>query len=161
MKALIRCSMVCGVLLIAGACNKSAGSATKTAATTSPAAAASATTAPPTTAKAVPTTAPPTTVATTVGETRPHDKHFAVAGLQLKQDFQGDFGGTTQVQNTGTKSYTATFKFTFHRNGQVVGTADGSVQGVSPNQTVSADLISQDKYDGTPVTYTFQVNAEF
>jgi hypothetical protein len=107
------------------------------------------------------TTVRPTTTTTGLAERRPHDKHFAVAGLQLKQDYAGNFGGTAQVQNIGIQSYTAVFKWTFTRNGQVLGTAEGSADGVSPGQTVSVEFISQDKYDGGPVSYTFQVDTEY
>jgi hypothetical protein len=85
-----------------------------------------------------------------------------VVSVELKQDFQGDFGGTARIQNASqTQSLIAVFKLTFTQDGQVVGAAEVSAQSVSPQQTVTVDLLSQAHYNGAPVSYTFQVDTEY
>jgi hypothetical protein len=106
-------------------------------------------------ATTVPTTLPPVT--TTV--VPPRDKGFVVLSTQLKPDSLGYFGGTADVRNDSQHAYTASMTFTFRQNGKVAGTADALANGVAPGQTVTVQLNSINKWDGGPVTYSFQVTS--
>jgi hypothetical protein len=92
---------------------------------------------------------------------RPGDKHFAVYYLQVKDDGLGDIGGIARVKNVGSTSLSGTFTFTFFQGGKIVGTALGSAQEVSPGQTVTVQLVSQDNMFAGRFRYQFQVDIEF
>jgi hypothetical protein len=92
---------------------------------------------------------------------RPGDKHFAVYYLQLKDDGLGDIGGIARIKNIGSSSLTGSFTFTLFQSGRIVGTAQGSAQEVSPGQTVTVQLVSQDKMFYGRYRYQFQVDTEF
>jgi hypothetical protein len=89
--------------------------------------------------------------------TRPNDKGFQVLDVQLKQDALGYLSGTAEVQNKGGHTHSAAMRFTFRQNGKVVARATSLARLVAVGQTVTVDLASTDKWDGRPVTYTFQV----
>jgi hypothetical protein len=92
---------------------------------------------------------------------RPGDKHFAVYYVQVKDDGLGDIGGIARVKNVGSTPLSGTFTFTFFQGGTIVGTAQGSAQGVSPGQTVTVQLVSQDKMFAGRFRYQFQVDIEY
>lgn len=89
------------------------------------------------------------------------DKHFAVYALQVKDDGLGSIGGIARVKNVSSSSLTGTFTFTFFQSGQIVGTAQGSAQDVSPGQTVTVQLVSSDKMFAGRFRYQFQVDIEY
>jgi hypothetical protein len=110
-------------------------------------------------------TPPPATVASPSPadpyKGHPGDKHFAVYVLQVKDDGLGDIGGIARVKNVSSTSLTGTFTFTFFQSGQVIGTAQGSAQDVSPGQTVTVQLVSSDPMIVGRFRYQFQVDTEF
>jgi ABC-type amino acid transport system permease subunit len=90
----------------------------------------------------------------------PSDKDFAVQALQIQDDGVGDIGGIARITNTASNALTGVFTFTFFQGGQVVGTAQGSAQSVAPGQTVTVQLVSQDRMISGSFRYQFQVDSE-
>ena len=92
------------------------------------------------------------------------DKGFVVRTLQVKDDGLGDIGGIARLTNTTKRTLTIAFTFTFFKNaGSVVGTATGTANAVAPGETVTVNLLSQDRISALPPSfkYQFQVDAEF
>jgi hypothetical protein len=121
-------------------------------------AAARATTAPPI---RVPTESPTTAATTTQqddGQMR--DKSFVVESVRIGDDGLGDFGGTARIRNESGSEKTALVTFTIFADGEPVGSLLGSVNAVSPGQSVTVRLISTDRYVPGATEYDFQVDVE-
>jgi hypothetical protein len=92
---------------------------------------------------------------------KPNDKGWVVQSLRTKDDGLGDFGGSARITNTNDSSKTGTFTITLSTGGKVIATLQGSASGTSSGQTVSVDLISQDKYSAAAYTYDFQTDVSY
>lgn len=86
-------------------------------------------------------------------------KGFVVVSTDLKKDPLGFFGGMAQIRNDNKVTHTASMRFTFTRDTKVVGTADALADDVPAGQTATVQLNSIDKWDGQPVSYSFQVSS--
>ena len=117
-------------------------------------------TSPPTVATTVPTTVPPTT---TPPPPPNSDKGWAVVANSLltKNDGTGDFGGSARITNKASDFENASFTFTLFRGSVQIATLQGSAQGVSPGQTVTVKLISQNPYSAGAYTFTFQTDTSY
>lgn len=111
-----------------------------------------------TTAQATATTvaAPPAPVSGNMTS----DKGWNLSTFQSSTDFEGDFQATSRITNKTGASATGIFKVTVFNGSTLVGSVQGSASAVSNGQTVTVDMISQDKV--SPFTrYEFQVDGSF
>ena len=76
------------------------------------------------------------------------------------KDSLGDFGGRARITYTGSDQNGGTnlFTITVFKNGRDIASLDGSANTVLPGHTVTADLISSDRYVSGPYTFDFQNN---
>ena len=152
---------VLGIASVIAGCSKSGGPTTTTAPATI-----SSSTSPPTTIVTTTTVTPTTSVSVPPypkGELG--DKDFAVQSIQEHTEGLDAIGGTFRITNVGIKSYTLTFTVEFFAtktlSGQPLGYAQGSADRVSPGQTVTEALVSQNSaFTQAQYWYKFQVDTE-
>ncbi|MEV6212719.1 hypothetical protein [Kitasatospora sp. NPDC051914] len=147
-------SLLAVVLVACGTDNGGEGSNTSPPTTTVP------TTSPPTTT--APTTSPPTTTSAA-----PQDKgtqppiesgDWRVDSITVRDNGLGDFGGRARITYTGDNpdGGTNTFTITVFKDGKDVASLLGSASDVPPGGTITADLVSTDKFVPGPYAYDFQ-----
>jgi hypothetical protein len=72
-----------------------------------------------------------------------------VGRLQVtKEEFSGDYAVVTRVKNTGDDADTGLFTVTILKGTEILGTADCSTAETDPGNTVTANCISTDKFNG-------------
>jgi hypothetical protein len=169
-----------GVLIIGaalGAAGKKQPTNTVAATATTESTSTTSSTEPPTTVAPTstlpPTTLPPTTLPPTVPPTpaptappRPTnintDKGYVMTSFQLKQpDVNGDFAATARIRNDNSGRETAVWRVSLFRGEQLLGSVEGSANGVAPGQTVTVDMVSQDKATSGVNRYEMQTEANY
>ncbi|MEC4019801.1 hypothetical protein [Streptomyces sp. H27-D2] len=118
-------------------------------------------TTPPTTS--APATSPParTTSAAPQGKgTQPpiESGDWRLDSITVRDNGLGDFGGRARITYTGDNPDGGlnTFTITVFKGGKDVASLEGSASDVQPGRTITADLISTDKFVSGPYTYDFQ-----
>ncbi|MFZ4297941.1 hypothetical protein ACOZE3_08455 [Streptomyces cinereoruber] len=78
--------------------------------------------------------------------------------VTVRDNGLGDFGGRARITYTGDNpdGGTNTFTITVFKGGKDVASLKGSAGEVPPGRTITADLISTDKFTPGPYTYDFQ-----
>ncbi len=76
----------------------------------------------------------------------------------MRNNGLGDFGGRARITYTGDDpdGGTNTFTITVFKGGKDVASLLGSASEVPPGRTITADLVSTDKFVSGPYTYDFQ-----
>lgn len=151
------------LLIIIAAVNSSNGSKGNTAASTSTTAVATAT-------KVATTTATPTTTQQATAAPAPpaapaglaEDNGWTLGSFTSKDDGLGDFDGTARVtNNTGNNVKGGVRKITLLQGSDVVSTLDGAFGPVAAGNTVSVDMLSQDKYKSGKFTPQLQIDGTY
>lgn len=117
-------------------------------------------TTPPTTS--APATSPPTTTTSAAPQAKGTQPPIESGDWRLDsitvRDNLGDFGGRARITYTGDSpdSGTNVFTITVFKGGKDVASLQGSASDVPPGRTITAELISTDKFVPGPYTYDFQ-----
>ncbi|MDW4910908.1 hypothetical protein RB628_37740 [Streptomyces sp. ADMS] len=120
-----------------------------------------ATTSPPTTSALVTSPSAETTSAVPEGKgTRPpiESGDWRLDSVTVRDSGLGDFGGRARITYTGENpdGGTNTFTITVFKAGKDVASLLGSASDVPPGRTITAVLVSTDKFVAGPYTYDFQ-----
>jgi phosphohistidine swiveling domain-containing protein len=89
------------------------------------------------------------------------DKGWTLVSLQTKADFTGNFSGTARIANANASTKTAIFTVTLLKGDTVIASLQGSANSVSAGQTVTVDLISEDKFAAGNYQTEFQVDMSY
>ena len=110
-----------------------------------------------------PTTSPPKTTTSAApqgkGSQPPIESgDWRLDSITVRDNGFGDFGGRARITYTGDNAEGAinTFTITVFKGGKDVASLKGSASDVPPGRTITADLISTDKFVSGPYAYDFQ-----
>jgi hypothetical protein len=160
--ALAGVTLLIGIAIGAASKSSKSSSAVSTSATTVATSTTTTTTAPTTTTRAPTTTVAPTTAPPTTTGNITSDKNFTMTTFQLKApDFSGDFAATARIRNDNSSTETAVWRVSLFKGATLLGSVQGSGQSVAAGQTITVDMISQDKYAAGMTRYELQTETNF